>query len=226
MYIHKSIRNSVQNKLPFLEDIKMKTKPVKTIVSGGVLVLVALVLFSLMVGAGTIPSEPAPAAEGRQFAVMHIEDPPVEGSYIHLGLPPGGIKVIDLDFGITASPSSGDPNDPWSVRPQFSEITVTKEFDQASPQLSLYCAAGQHFGTVFIRMLPATSAPEMEMPYYEIILVDAVITRITDRMVYREEYQDYAHMEEVSFKYRQITWSDINSGEVRSWDLLSNQPLL
>jgi type VI protein secretion system component Hcp len=45
-------------------------------------------------------------------------------------------------------------------------------------------------------------------------------------MVYREEYQDYAHMEEVSFKYRQITWSDINSGEVRSWDLLSNQPLL
>ncbi|MBA7711522.1 hypothetical protein ES703_120488 [subsurface metagenome] len=205
----------------------MKTKPLKTIVSGGVLALVALILFSLMVGAGTIPSEPAPAAEGRQFAVMHIEDPPIEGSYIHMTLPPGGIKVIDLDFGVTASPSSGEPNDPWSVKPRFSEITITKEFDKASPQLSFYCAAGQHFGIVFIRMLPGTTAPEMEMPYYEIILVDAVITRVTDRMVYREQYQDYAHLEEVSFKYRQITWTDISSEppETRSWDLLTNQPL-
>ncbi|MHC4602986.1 MAG: Hcp family type VI secretion system effector [Planctomycetota bacterium] len=188
----------------------MKTKPVKTIVSGGVLTLVALILFSLMVGAGTIPSEPVPAAEGRQFAVMHIENPPIEGPYIHQALPPGGIKVIDLDLGITASP-------------QFSEITITKEFDKASPHLAFYCAAGQHFGTVFIRMLPATISPEMEPPYYEIILVDAVITKVTDGMVYREQYQDYAHMEEVSFKYRQITWSDINSGEMRSWDLLVNQ---
>jgi len=203
----------------------MKTKPLKTIVSGGVLALVALILFSLMVGAGTIPSEPVPAAEGRQFAVMHIEAPTVEGPYMHMISPVGGMKVIDLDLGITASLSSGEPNDPWSVKPQFSEITVTKEFDKASPQLAFYCAAGQHFGTVFIRMLPATATPEAEMPYYEIVLVDAVITKVTDRMVYREQYQDYAHMEEVSFKYRQITWTDINSAETRSWDLLTNQPL-
>jgi len=203
----------------------MKTQPVRTVVGGGVLVLVALILFSLMVGAGTMPSEPAPAAEGRQFAVMHIEAPPIEGPYIHMGLPPGGIKVIDLDLGVTASPSSGEPNDPWSVRPQFSEIKITKDFDKASPQLAFYCAAGQHFGTVFIRMLPATISPEMEMPYYEIILMDAVITKVTDCMVYREQYQDYAHMEEVSFKYRQITWTDINSAETRSWDLLVNQPM-
>jgi len=203
----------------------MKTQPVRTVVGGGVLVLVALILFSLMVGAGTMPSEPAPAAEGRQFAVMHIENPPIEGPYIHMGLPPGGIKVIDLDLGVTASPSSGEPNDPWSVRPQFSEIKITKDFDKASPQLAFYCAAGQHFGTVFIRMLPATISPEMEMPYYEIILMDAVITKVTDCMVYREQYQDYAHMEEVSFKYRQITWTDINSAETRSWDLLVNQPM-
>lgn len=203
----------------------MKTKPVKTIVSGGVLALVALILFSLMVGAGTIPGEPAPAAEGRQYAVMHIEAPPVEGPYLHMLLPPGGIKVIDLDLGVTASPSSGEPNDPWSVRPQFSEITITKEFDKASPKLAFYCAAGQHFGTVSIRLLPATATPESEMPYYEIILMDVVITKVMDCMVYRQEFQDYAHMEEVSFKYRQITWSDVYSAEERTWDLLTNQPL-
>jgi type VI secretion system Hcp family effector len=193
-----------------LEDIKMKTKPVKTVVSGCVLALVALILFSLMVGAGTIPSEPIGAAQGRGHAVMEIAGPAVMS----------GIKVIDLDFGVTASPSSGEPNDPWSVKPGFSEITVVKEFDATSPQLSFYCAAGEHLNSVLISMLPSPIEP----PYYEVILVDAVITKIKNRMVYREQYQDYAHMEEVSFKYRQITWSDIG-GEVRGWDLLSNQPL-
>lgn len=195
----------------------METKPVKTVVSGGILALVALILFSLMVGAGTIPSEPIGAAQGRGHALMEVIVVP--------GIEMSGIKVIDLDFGITASPSSGEPNDPWSVRPGFSEITVTKEIDQASPHLSFYCAAGQHFESVFIRMLAPTGDPMEDGPYYEIILMDAVITKVKNRMVYREQFQDYGHMEEVSFKYRQITWSDVNSGETRSWDLLSNQPM-
>ena len=194
----------------------METKPVKTVVSGGILALVALILFSLMVGAGTIPSEPIGAAQGRGHALMEIIVVP--------GIAMSGIKVIDLDFGITASPSSGEPNDPWSVRPGFSEITVTKEIDQASPHLSFYCAAGQHFDSVVISMLPSLFDP-IELPYYTISLVDAVITKIKNRMVYREGFQDYGHMEEVSFKYRQITWSDISSEppETRSWDLLVNQ---
>jgi len=50
----------------------METKPVKTVVSGGILALVALILFSLMVGAGTIPSEPIGAAQGRGHALMEI----------------------------------------------------------------------------------------------------------------------------------------------------------
>jgi len=205
----------------------MKAKTVKTIIGAGVLTLVALVLFSLIVAAAAVPTAPVAAAQGRQFAIMHLDHPNVEGPYSHPGLPPGGIKVIDLDLSTTGSPYSGDPNDPWSIRPQFSEVTVTKEFDQASPDLSFYCAVGQHFRYVYIRLLPVTQEPypnpPTEEPYYEIILEDAVITKVADRMVYREnENYNYAHLEEVCFKYSRIIWSDIGSGKVRSWDLVNN----
>jgi len=59
MYIHKSIRNSVQNKFPFLEDIKMETKQKKTKTAVSVLVLAGLVVFALTaIGGNLEPSAP------------------------------------------------------------------------------------------------------------------------------------------------------------------------
>lgn len=193
----------------------------KTIIRGSVLALAAVILVSLIVGAGSVPPEAVPAAEGRQFAVMKIIDPEIVGPYTYPGAPPGAIKVIDLQLGITASDNSGDPNDPLSVKPQFSEITITKEFDKSSPDLNYYCALGQHFGSVTLYMIPAggTSPP----PYYLIILQDAVITKEESRMVYRTSDSKYAHLEVVSFKCGSITWQDITSGNIRSWDLVHNE---
>jgi len=124
----------------------MKTRNTKKLVTGSLLALTAVMLFSLLVGAGTEPTEPVIAAEGRQFAVMHIFGPEVPGPYLHSGppgfLPPGGIKALHLESEIIAPPNSGDPCDPWSTKAAFSEIMLTKEFDQACPDLNFYCAAG------------------------------------------------------------------------------------
>ncbi len=50
----------------------MKTRPLKTIARGGLMALAAVMLFSLIVGAGSIPPQPVAAAEGRQFAVTQL----------------------------------------------------------------------------------------------------------------------------------------------------------
>ena len=71
-------------------------------VSVFLLLLTVLTLFVLMVGAGGVPNEPVTAAEGRQFAIMHIEDPTIVGTYNHPGLSTGGIKVIDMSFSVAA----------------------------------------------------------------------------------------------------------------------------
>lgn len=206
----------------------MKTRPLKTIARGGLMVLAAVMLFSLIVGASSIPPQPVAAAEGRQFAVMYIQMPDVLGPYIHPVieplLPPGGIKVIDLSYDVTAPPNSGEPNDPWAIKPQFSQITITKEVDNASPDLNYYCATGQHFDFIYIRLLPsAFTLPPEEGPYYEIVIEDAVISQVKTRIVYREtQNSDYAHLEDISFRCGIITWFDIGSGNIRSWDLLTN----
>ncbi len=206
----------------------MKTKPLETIVSIGILALAAVMLFSLMVGAGGVPSEAIPPAQGRQFAAMYILGPPVAGPYTHMTYGTGAIKVIDMNFEVEAPPNSGDFNDPWGIKPAFSTVTVTKEFDCASPDLNFYCATGQHFTSVGIHMLPVSTNPWGEYHYYVITLGDAVINHVGSRMVYREPNipggpTTFAHLEEVSFKCGVITWQDIGSGRTRSWDLVNNQ---
>ncbi len=200
----------------------MRAKRIKIIVRAGIVALAVVVVFSLMIGAGGEVGEAAGGAESRQWAVMHITGPDVEGSYVHGTLPAGGMRVIDLDFSIAAASSSGEPNDPWGMKPAFSEIAVVKEFDKASPQLAVCCAAGQRFGCVYIRLLPGGSDPDMADPYYEIQLEDAVITKITDRVIHRET-GDYAHLEEVSFKCRVIRWTEMTTGITAGWDVVSNQ---
>jgi type VI secretion system Hcp family effector len=187
-------------------------------------VLAAVMMFSLMVGAGTEPTEPVVAAEARQCAVLHIYSPNIEGTFNHPAWPPSnpGIKALHFDFSIEASVNAGEPNDPWSCRPAFSEITISKEFDKTSPELSYYCALGQHFGSVVISMLPVSPTGS---PYYEITLTDAVITRIRPRVVHREtQVGTFAHLEEVSFKCGIITWNNLQYGVIRSWDVLHNEP--
>ena len=46
--------------------------------------------------------------------MMHIMGPDVECSYTYPGpgIPPNGIKVLDIDFSVTAGVNSDDINDP------------------------------------------------------------------------------------------------------------------
>jgi len=175
----------------------------------------------LILGAGGVPSEPAGAAQGRGYGVLHITGPAVPGPLTHPALGAGGIRVLDFRLSLQASPNSSDPNDPWAIAPEFSELIITKEVDKASPLLYLYGATGQHFGYVMLRLLEAGATGD---PYQEIILEDAVIAGVTNRMVYRPT-GDYAHLEDVAFRYTMIRWTSLTGGTTAAWDLVENQGL-
>jgi type VI secretion system Hcp family effector len=197
----------------------MDIKFAKSTARAGLFALAIVSLFVLIVAAGGIPPESIAAAEGRGFAVLTITGPDIVGTFSYPGVPLPGIKVLDIDFGVTAGVNSDDPNDPWAIKPQFSEITITKEFDKTSPDLNYYCALGQHFTAGTLYMIPAGTTPP---PYYMITLEDAVITQVESRMVYRSTDSKYTHLETVSLKCGVITWEKMGE-TTRSWDLVHNE---
>jgi type VI secretion system Hcp family effector len=194
----------------------MKILTAKKLFKGGVLAIAGLMAIALLIGAGE-PTEPVPAAEARQFAVLHI--PGVNGSYSVTPYPLGSMKVLHFEFSVTASDNSDMTDDPWSVHPKFSELTVTKEFDTASPDLNYNCAAGTHYPTATLMVIQTSPTSP---PYYTVTLTDAVITKVRSRMVYRTSAPvGYTHLEEVSLKCGAVTW-DMTGASPRSWDIEHN----
>ena len=200
----------------------MKAKRVKAIVKGGVTALVVLMLFLLMIGTGGIPTESFEAAQGRGYAMMFIEG--IQGPYqtqpysYH-------IKVIDFKFGIDNVGTAAQGGS-YSSAPQFSEITVVKEIDKTSPLLAMYCAEGRTIPYVLIKLMPTAIWPPPSGPpdphYYIVTLEDVVISKIKNRVVYRESDLQYGHLEELSFRCNRIGWEDIGSATTEQWDLQRN----
>jgi type VI secretion system Hcp family effector len=186
----------------------------KKLFKGGVLVIAVLMAIALLLGAGE-PTEPVAAAQARQFAVLYM--PPAFGGYSLMPhFPPGGIRVLHFEFSVTASDNSDMMEDPWGVRPRFSELTLTKEFDTASPDLNYHCAAGTHYANATLMVvLTSPTSP----PYYIITLEDVVIAKVRSRMVYSTG--GYAHLEEVSLKCGRVTW-DMTGASPTTWDLVHN----
>ncbi len=201
----------------------MKIKRVKDMVRGGVMALVVLMLFLLMIGAGGIPTESFEAAQGRGYAMMYING--IVGPY-QMQPYHDHIKVIDFKFDIDNIGTSAVGGS-YSSNPQFSEITVVKEIDKTSPLLAMYCAEGRVINIVELKFLPTPIWPPPSGPpdphYYIVTLDSAVISKIKNRVVYRESDLQYGHLEELSFRCNRITWEDIGSGTTETWDLERNR---
>lgn len=91
----------------------------------------------------------------------------------------------------------------------------------------MYCAEGRVINIVELKLMPTAIWPPPPGPpdphYYIVTLDSAVISKIKNRMVYRESDQQYGHLEELSFRCNHITWEDIGSGTTETWDLERNR---
>ncbi|MCD6394277.1 MAG: type VI secretion system tube protein Hcp [Planctomycetes bacterium] len=135
------------------------------------------------------------------------------------------IEVLSYHQGITMDVDSGASH-PSGVA-EFSEITVIKRIDKATPLLAFCCAQGQHIPQVTIEFCRAAGD---KIVYMKVILEDALVSGV-NMMILPMGGADVLPMEEVSFRYGRIEWEytgvDENDDPLpaiqRGWDIEANQ---
>jgi len=213
----------------------MKDKQKRTLLSVGLIGLAALVLFSLTAGGGGLEptSPPGPtmhtleqlynltsslsvgsgqltgpvaAAKVRSLAYMDANVPDIEGESTDAGHS-GWIELLAVHQSAQqpAATSHSSVGGRIGRRAEFSDITLVKEIDKATPKLALYCAEGKHIPDLVIEFTMEEPVTSNKVVYKKIMLEDVAVSAFTPVMSYRSN-SEFTHLEEVSFRYRQIRW--------------------
>ncbi len=110
------------------------------------------------------------------------------------------IEVLYLGYAI--SQNSISKSGRLSGKPDFSELTIIKDADPASPALAAACAEGKKIGQVEVHF--TQPLPERRATYMRMVLKDVLITAVTPISIRREDQS--IHVEEVSLRYGQVEW--------------------
>ncbi len=223
----------------------MKNKQKRTLLSVGLMVLAALVLFSLTAGGGGLEptSPPGPtmhtleqlynltsslsvgsgqltgpvaAAKVRSLAYMDVNVPGIEGESTDADHG-GWIEVLAVHHSAQqpAATSHSGVGGRSGRRAEFSDFTIVKEIDKASPKLYVFCAKGEHIPDVVIEFTMVEPVTSNKVVYKKVMLKDVVVSAFTPVMSYRSN-GEFTHLEEISFRYGQIEW------EYTPYDALGN----
>ncbi len=170
-----------------------------------------------------VPPEGAATRRGKSY--LWIEGVPGESTDDKRDL---WIDIFGFEYAQTQTYDSSGSGGAGSARVEFSSVTITKQIDKASPQLSLNCCTGQHIPRVYIETTKAATDGSAEV-LYKLELQDVLVTGVAPRLVYVGD--EYVLMEELSLGFAKIKWIyseyDPKGGvqEVKQgWDLEANQP--
>jgi type VI secretion system secreted protein Hcp len=114
------------------------------------------------------------------------------------------VQAFDHEVIIPRDPQSGQPTGQRVHKP----LTITKVFDKASPLLYAALTTGERLPKCTIKWW-RTSTAGVQEHYFTTELVDAIIVSIKARMPNCQDpgMAHFTHLEDVSFTYRQITWT-------------------
>jgi type VI secretion system secreted protein Hcp len=213
----------------------MKNKQKRTLLSVGLIGLAALVLFSITAGGGGLEPTSAPgptmhtleqlynltsslsvgsvqltgpmaAAKVRSLAYMDVNVPGIEGESTDAGHA-GWIEVLAVHHSAQqpAATSHSGVGGRSGRRAEFSDFTIVKEIDKATPNLHLYCAKGEHIPDLVIEFTMVEPVTSNKVVYKKVMLKDVVVSAFTPVMSYRSN-GEFTHLEEISFRYGQIEW--------------------
>jgi len=210
----------------------MKTKHTKKVVQLGILVLTGLFLFSLITDSGSLEATSSPSMpSGFPSAVsmatdMYLWIDGIDGESTD-DRHRGWIDIVSFDSKVntTASGIQTSGGGLTGTRPEFSEITVGKVIDQATPKLHLYCCNGRHISQVKIELCRAMGEKQVYMKY---TLDDVIVSAVGPVTV-----DPSSQLEQVSFRFGRIRWEytltepDGRPGApvAEGWDLAQNNAL-
>ena len=181
----------------------MKTKHTKKVVQVGILVLTGLVLFSLITGSGSVEATSSPSMpSGYPSAVniatdmyLWIEGVPGESTDDRHG---DWIEIVSFDSKVSTAASGAISGGSSAPVVEFSEITVGKVIDKATPLLHQHCCSGRHIPTVVIELCRATGE---KVTYVKYTLRDVIVSSVGPVTV-----DPTRQLEQVSFRFARIEW--------------------
>ena len=109
---------------------------------------------------------------------------------------------------------------PTAGRVQMAPFVVTKEWDEASPRLSLKCCNGQNINRIVAEWISNVDAGLVNL---RVTLENVLVSRVSQRLVRRGD--GFVLMEEVSFVFRKIKWeyrNDKGDMVIVQWDVVTN----
>lgn len=128
------------------------------------------------------------------------------------------IEIESFSWGESQTPSTGRAR--GRSQAAFTDVSVVKGVDAASPQLYQACATGKHYPSATLVIRKAGEPVD----YFSMRLQDVRVSSV--KLAHARE-QDVP-MEEVTFTYNKITWSydpqNGTGGKVeKGWDLMANK---
>lgn len=135
---------------------------------------------------------------------------PIDGSVTQAGRE-DSIMVIAFDHSIN-SPRDAASGLPTGKR-QHGPVTIVKEIDKSTPLLLQALTQNENIKTFKLDCWQPSSTGQ-EVQYYTIELVNASISKITQRMLNNKtpENMQYKEFEEISFCYQKIIWTFQDGG--------------
>jgi type VI secretion system secreted protein Hcp len=158
---------------------------------------------SVCTGSGELTG-PIAAAKKKKKAYMQAVGIPGESTDANHE---GWIEVLGVNY----SGEHPTPKTQSSVggrigrRVEFSDFTVVKEMDKASPKLHLYCCSGEHIPEVVIEFTMVEPVTSNTVVYHKVTLKEVAVLRFAPLMSHRMN-GEYVHIEEVSLGYDEIHW--------------------
>lgn len=125
------------------------------------------------------------------------------------------IQAFNHTVTVPTDTQSGQPTGQRAHKP----MTITKVFDKSSPLLYVALSTGERLTKCLLKFY-RTSTSGTQEHYFTIELADAIVTNIHAFMPNCQDPSQahFTHLEEVSFTYRQITWTHEVAGTSGSDD--------
>lgn len=131
---------------------------------------------------------------------VYLKIPDIDGEAVDDENHKGWIELSAVQFGLKRQ---GDPVSGATSKPEFQEVTVTKELDKASPKLMLACASGKVFPKVEIDVTRSTQAGETL--YMKLTLTDVLVTSLSHNSR-TDEQRVVSSSEGMGMTYTTIKW--------------------
>ena len=111
------------------------------------------------------------------------------------------IEVMSYSHGVSLPVQPGTSNTGRTTgRPNFGELSITKQLDLTSPALNFYCAQAKDLGTVVLKLI-RQDATNTQVKYMTYELTSTLISSIS------VGGSGDIPVETVTFNYNKITWT-------------------